>query len=77
MSVYALHPGYVDTEITRNFGDVFNGCMQCVMSFASRFTAKTPEMGAQTTIYCATQPGLEVYSGDYFRYKFTYYVSVT
>ena len=48
-----LHPGMVNTEITRNV----YGCYGCLVSCTSPIFGLfflTPKEGAQTTIYCAT-----------------------
>lgn len=63
----AVHPGIVDTEITRH------------MSFANSYLAsvlirpliwmfvKSPRQGAQTVLYAALSPDLNNVSGKYFR----------
>lgn len=66
VTVNALHPGVVDTEITRHMG-LFN-------SFISGFIVKpivwpflkNPKSGAQTTLYVALDPELDKVSGLYF-----------
>lgn len=66
VTVNALHPGIVDTELMRSmpvvssfFGKIF------VYPFLWLFS-KYPNSGAQTTLYCALDPCLEKISGQYF-----------
>lgn len=66
VTVNALHPGLVDTELMRHMG-IFNSY------FAKVFVGplmwpflKTPANGAQTTLYCALEPELEKVTGQYF-----------
>ena len=57
ITVYAVHPGLVSTDIGKH--DIFTNIIpNCFF--------KTPLQGAQTTVYCATQEGLENLSGCYF-----------
>ncbi|XP_065671062.1 retinol dehydrogenase 11 [Hydra vulgaris] len=58
ITVYAVHPGLVLTNILRH--DFFTS------HFIPRCFFKTPKQGAQTILYCATQEGLETFSGSYF-----------
>ena len=61
VSVYAVHPGVVLTELGRHstYANVF-------YKTAGRLFGKTPIQGAQTSIYCAVQENLEKISGGYF-----------
>jgi NAD(P)-dependent dehydrogenase (short-subunit alcohol dehydrogenase family) len=61
VSAYALHPGFVRTQIFRDEG--FKGWL---MRRASELFAITPEKGAQTSIYLATATDLNGQSGEYF-----------
>lgn len=63
MSVFSLHPGVVQSDLWRHQ----HQCIQVAVKIFKVFTKTTVE-GAQTTIYCATEPGLESLSGGYFRY---------
>lgn len=59
---FALHPGVVNTNIwngIEGFAKVFVSLLKLFMI--------TPEKGAQTTIFLATQAGLEQQSGLYFK----------
>lgn len=66
VTVNALHPGIVDTELMRHMGIVnsFFGKIT-VYPFLWLFT-KRPASGAQTTLYCALEPSLENVTGEYF-----------
>ncbi len=65
--VYAVHPGVVSTELGRHLGESTNRCIHDSFHFFGRFFFKTVEMGAQTTIYCATEPFPDHLNGEYFR----------
>jgi len=58
ITAYSLHPGVIDTDLTRDIplasvGKIF-------------LRKKTPQQGAATTVYCALKPGLENETGRYF-----------
>jgi len=57
VTVNSVNPGFVQTDLLKT---------SATISFASKFVAKTPEKGAQTSIYVATAPELEKVSGKYF-----------
>lgn len=61
VSVFALHPGVVRTELARHL----NALTRFGLSLLRPFT-KSPENGAETSIYCAVAPGLEKETGEYF-----------
>ena len=63
VSVFSLHPGVVQSDLWRHQ----HQCIQAAVKIFRIFT-KTAVEGAQTTIYCAVEPGLESQSGGYFRY---------
>ncbi|KAM6201122.1 retinol dehydrogenase 11 [Rhynchocyon petersi] len=60
VTAYSVHPGTVNTELTRN--SLFMTWMWRLFSFF----LKTPEQGAQTSLYCALTEGLESLSGKHF-----------
>ncbi|KAK7882707.1 hypothetical protein WMY93_028881 [Mugilogobius chulae] len=62
VTCYSLHPGSIKTEFVRNFSRTFI----LFMTPLTWFFLKTPEQGAQTTLHCALEPGLEPLSGRYF-----------
>lgn len=64
VSVFSLHPGVVQSDLWRHQ----HQCIQVAVKIFRIFT-KTTVKGAQTTIYCAVEPGLESQCGGYFRYK--------
>lgn len=62
----AVHPGIVDTEITRHV-KIFNNFF--FKPFIKVFTwpfIKTPRQGAQTILYAALDPSLDDVTGSYF-----------
>ncbi|KAF4086238.1 hypothetical protein AMELA_G00103960 [Ameiurus melas] len=62
VTCYSLHPGVVATEIGRNI----SLWMRLPQLLCSKLFFLTPEGGAQTTLHCALQEGLEPLSGRYF-----------
>lgn len=64
--VYAVNPGVVHTELGR-FVDqtVFPGASWLYNSF-TKLIVKTPEQGAQTTLYCALDRNCADQSGLYY-----------
>lgn len=63
----SLHPGVVYTDISRNLGTVktfsFIWFVSLLQKFGSWFL-KTPEQGAQTTLFCALDDNIK--SGSYY-----------
>jgi len=66
--VNAVHPGYVETELTRNVPDLYGGVGSVLSTVSGTLFAKSPENGALTSIYVATSPDIETknYRGLYF-----------
>jgi len=70
VSVFSLHPGTVVTEIWR---DLFTGksiVYRILVSILALFILplmKNAKQGAQTTIFCAVEEGLESQTGEYFK----------
>jgi NAD(P)-dependent dehydrogenase (short-subunit alcohol dehydrogenase family) len=61
VTVNCLHPGGIASGLWTNNGPVARFVMK-----AGRLFLKTPEQGAQTTIYLATSPSVEGIGGKYF-----------
>lgn len=61
VTVNALHPGYVNSQIFRD-----EGWRGAIMRRAARAFAVSPERGAQTSLYLATSPDVEGMTGGYF-----------
>jgi NAD(P)-dependent dehydrogenase (short-subunit alcohol dehydrogenase family) len=57
-----LHPGFVST----GFGVSNGGFRGAFMRLIQRFGARTPEQGAQTSIYLASSPNVQGVTGKYF-----------
>ncbi|XP_076024008.1 dehydrogenase/reductase SDR family member 13-like [Genypterus blacodes] len=62
VTCYSLHPGAIRTDLTRNLSSVFNTLSQPIKAFFFKNSVE----GAQTTLHCALQEGLEPLSGRYF-----------
>jgi len=66
VTTYSLHPGAVDTELQRHLDDTyFRGANLLNRAFAALFY-KTPEEGAQTSIYCSVDEKLANQTGLYY-----------
>lgn len=65
ITTFALHPGTVQTEISRHIEERMFKFLHKILA-PTAFFFKTPLEGAQTSIYCATEPSLEDCSGMYF-----------
>ncbi|XP_036452481.1 retinol dehydrogenase 12 isoform X1 [Colossoma macropomum] len=61
VTVYAVHPGIVRTELKRHM----NLGLLCLWKVVRPFT-KTTVQGAQTSVYCAVEPALQSESGGYY-----------
>ncbi|KAK5929817.1 hypothetical protein CgunFtcFv8_011018 [Champsocephalus gunnari] len=62
VSCFCLHPGYINTELSQSLS-LWQQLL--LMPFAKLFL-QDPEGGAQTTLHCALQEGIEPFSGRYF-----------
>ncbi len=58
VTTYALHPGVIASDIWRRIPWPFRNVMHAFM--------KSPEEGAQTSLYCATAPELAAETGRYY-----------
>lgn len=68
VNVYSLHPGVIATELGRHLDSaLFPGARASFKMFSSIFV-KSPELGAQTTLHCATSEEAGKESGLYYRY---------
>lgn len=64
ITVNALHPGFVSTNLGRENGWLFHALARMVM-----LVGKSAENGAQTTNYLAISPQVDGVSGKYFKEK--------
>ena len=64
VTAYALHPGVIATELGRHL-EGMGPVMRCLWSCFTPLI-KTPESGANTTIYCAAEPSIAEHSGKYY-----------
>lgn len=62
VTINCLHPGYVRTNMIRNFRKF----VKYFFPFISLFV-KSPKRGAKTSIFCASSPDIEGISGKYFK----------
>jgi NAD(P)-dependent dehydrogenase (short-subunit alcohol dehydrogenase family) len=63
--VNAVHPGLVNTHLLRTF--LPGGLLAKPLSALVGMVSQTPEEGARTPLFAATDPGLQGVSGRYFR----------
>lgn len=61
VTTYSLHPGVVNTNFASGSDSLFAKLFSIIRLFM-----KSPEKGAETTIFLCTEPGIEKYSGKYF-----------
>lgn len=66
VTTYSLHPGVISTELGRNFTYLFPG-FTALWKMFSRWTLKTPQQGALTTIHCAVSEEAGKQTGLYYR----------
>jgi len=64
VNVYSLHPGVIATELGRHIKEYLG--IFSVALYVMRPFLKTPESGAQTTIYCAVDESLSGHTGKYY-----------
>ncbi|XP_034381485.1 dehydrogenase/reductase SDR family member 13-like [Cyclopterus lumpus] len=62
VSCYSVHPGVVRTELSRNV----SLWQKVFIEPVARLLFLDPEAGAQTTLHCSLQEGIEPLSGRYF-----------
>ncbi|KAJ8923723.1 hypothetical protein NQ315_010304 [Exocentrus adspersus] len=65
VSVYSLHPGVIKTELGRHMRSTLPWGVPWLLNAASWFF-KTPEQGAQTTIYCSVDENCADETGLYY-----------
>lgn len=69
VSVFCLHPGTIDTELSRNLGEGLCFVIPYIHKygyFIRRLVTKTPWEGAQTQIHCAVSDEALQFKGYYF-----------
>ncbi|XP_029316890.1 dehydrogenase/reductase SDR family member 13-like [Cottoperca gobio] len=62
VTCYSVHPGVVKTELSRHV----SLWQKVFIEPVARLLFLDPEAGAQTTLHCSLQEGIEVLSGRYF-----------
>ncbi|CAJ1065941.1 dehydrogenase/reductase SDR family member 13-like [Xyrichtys novacula] len=61
VTCFTLHPGAINSELARN-----TGILQTILKPMTAFFFKNTVQGAQTTLHCALEEGIEPLSGRYF-----------
>ena len=62
IKVYCLHPGFVNTDLGRHL----IGLLSCLTNLFNPIVLISPELGSQTTLYCALNVSQEF--GHYYAY---------
>lgn len=65
VTAYALHPGGIRTGILRKYEEKYSFLFQ-LMWFFGGVLVKSPDQGAQTTIYCSVDESVSGHSGRYY-----------
>lgn len=65
VSVYAVHPGIVDTQL--HLKDGWINWIIKPMYKAMLFAYRTPRNGANTTVYCSVEESLQKQNGFYYK----------
>lgn len=65
--MFAVHPGIVNTEITRHMSVANSVVAAAFVKPLMWFFSKSPRQGVQTILHCALSEGLEADTGAYFR----------
>ncbi|KAH1030019.1 hypothetical protein HUJ05_003159 [Dendroctonus ponderosae] len=65
VTTYSLHPGVIRTELGRHMRSTYGSVASFIWSLFS-WAVKTPEQGAQTTIYCSVDEKCANESGLYY-----------
>ncbi len=66
VTVNALHPGFVNTGFGRQGSNTLTNILLQVYGLIVPLIARTPEKGAETSIYLASSPDVQGVSGKYF-----------
>ena len=62
VSINVLHPGFVDTNIAGNEGNL----IKYIVKFGAKIFARTVDNGADSSIYLSTSDEVQGVSGKYF-----------
>ena len=66
VTTYSLHPGMVNTELTRHFHRQMPGPVMAFHNFMKNLLMIDAELGAQTSLYCALDQEVANQSGFYY-----------
>lgn len=67
VTVNAVHPGIVDTELVRHMSFVNSTLASIFLRPVVWPFVKSPKQGAQVVIFASLEPGFEKVTGKYFR----------
>jgi retinol dehydrogenase-12 len=67
VTTYSLHPGVINTELGRHLDTALVPGSRWVFDNLFSVFIKSPEQGAQTTIYCAVHEEVAQETGLYYR----------
>lgn len=70
VNTYSLHPGIVKTELGRTIDQVYFPGLRFLANIVFYPIMKTPEQGAQTTLYCSIDEKAGKETGLYYRFNF-------
>ena len=66
LTAYAVHPGAVGSDLMRVYDDKIPAFLKPKLICLRDYFLKSPEGGAQTSIYCAVEHSLESETGKYY-----------
>lgn len=77
VTTYAVHPGLVNTDLQRHMDDAYFVGLSMMTRFVATLLFKSPEEGAQTSIYCSVDENQQNKTGLYYRWGHLHYISGT
>lgn len=66
VTTYSLHPGVIATEMVKRVVTGFLPGLRWLIDYILPYFIKSPEQGAQTSIYCAVDKSVEKDNGQYY-----------
>lgn len=69
INTYSLHPGVIATELGRHLDSAIFPGVRFMFQKVGKVFIKSPEQGAQTTIYCALDDKCANETGLYYQYE--------
>ena len=68
VKTYCLHPGLINTDLYRHL----HSMLSCLFNIFHSLVNISPELGAQTTIYCTLEPSIGEETGHYYKFVFDF-----